>query len=423
MASGRITKRAVEGIEQPEAGKRSYLWDDKLSGFGCMATHTGARSYIVQYQIGGRGSPTRRYTIGRHGSPWTAEAARERATDLLELIRRGIDPNEKERQDRIAADAHRNDLTRLGFTRYYEHFADKHIDAKELRSAYDVKATFQRDLVPFFKATPITELTRKQVVDRIDKIGERSPSTAVKAYRLLRKMLSWAVERGDLQHSPMEGMKAPYQIRKGNRVLSDAELRLVWQASGMVPKAYGSFVKMLILTGQRLREVAGMRWSEVDLATGVWTFGAERTKNKLGQVCPLAPLTLDLLKSLATEAGDQSDFVFTTNGRSPIAGFSKIKTQIDAEAGKLFRADSRKDGRQVEPWKFHDLRRTFATGCQSLGFPIEHVEACLNHKSGVRGGLAAIYQLHDYLPEKRTVMDAWAKRIEVIMAEEERFNG
>jgi hypothetical protein len=65
----------------------------------------------------------------------------------------------------------------------------------------------------------------------------------------------------------------------------------------------------------------------------------------------------------------------------------------------------------LEPWVFHDLRRSFATGCQALGFPIEHTEAVLNHVSGKRGGLAAIYQLHEYRDEKQAALNAWGRHV------------
>jgi hypothetical protein len=92
MATGKVTKRAVEAVPVPAQGKREHLWDDTLKGFGVMVTDRGARSYLVQYRVGGRGSPTRRVTIGKHGSPWTAERARARAAELLEQVRRKVDP-------------------------------------------------------------------------------------------------------------------------------------------------------------------------------------------------------------------------------------------------------------------------------------------------------------------------------------------
>jgi hypothetical protein len=92
MVIGKITKRTVEAVEKPPEGKRAYLWDEVVKGFGLMVTDKGKGSYIVQYRIGGRGSPTRRVTIGTHGSPYTAEKATARPKELLDQVRRKVDP-------------------------------------------------------------------------------------------------------------------------------------------------------------------------------------------------------------------------------------------------------------------------------------------------------------------------------------------
>ena len=102
MATGKITKTTVCELVPPAAGK-AFLWDHKIAGFGVFVTPTGSRSYILQYRMGGRGSPTRRYTIGRHGSPWTPEAARRRALELLYQVHQGIDPLQAEQEARVVA--------------------------------------------------------------------------------------------------------------------------------------------------------------------------------------------------------------------------------------------------------------------------------------------------------------------------------
>lgn len=133
MAVGRITKRAVEAIPLPVGTARAYLWDDTLKGFGVMVTGKGSRSYLVQYQMGGRGCPTRRATIGRHGAPWTAEKARDRASDLLEMVRRGVDPVVEDRRRRDAETEGAKDSARLAFDTYADLFGLKYVDAKGLR--------------------------------------------------------------------------------------------------------------------------------------------------------------------------------------------------------------------------------------------------------------------------------------------------
>lgn len=128
MPTARLTKRSVEAVPLPVDGKRSYLWDDQLKGFGVMVMRTGIRSYLVQYRIGGRAGKTKRYTIGQHGNPWTCELARDRAEDLLADIRKGIDPLDQEKRRLEAEREGEADATRLAFDAYVETFGKKYAD-------------------------------------------------------------------------------------------------------------------------------------------------------------------------------------------------------------------------------------------------------------------------------------------------------
>lgn len=416
MAIGRITKRAVEAIPLPISPTRAYLWDDILKGFGVMVTPKGARSYLVQYQMGGRSAKTRRYTIGRHGSPYTAERARDRAVDLLEQVRKGVDPVDDQRRRLEAEGDGKRDAERLAFSAYAETFLTKYVEGNGLRRGGEIRSIFRRDLVAFFKQRPITGIRRSQVTECLDDVGERSLSAAIKAHTWLRKLFLWAVDRGDLASSPMAGMSPPGKDGKRTRVLKGDELRAVWSAAEALGEPYASFIKVLLLTGQRLREVAGMAWAEIDLAKAEWVIPGARTKNKRDHLVPLSPTLVSLLAARFPEDADRTGLLFTTTGKTPISGFSKLKIALDKKVAAALAAMH--DGALpiIQPWTFHDLRRSFSTGCQSLGFPIEHTEAAINHISGKRGGLVGVYQLWEYQPEKVAVMAAWARHVEAVIA-------
>lgn len=419
MATGRLTKRSVEGIPIPPGSGREYLWDDQLKGFGVMITPAGSRSYLVQYRIGGRGAPTRRYTIGKHGSPWTAEKARERATDILEQVRKKVDPVEADRTRLAQTVSSKQDAERFAFSTYADGFIKRHVEARGLRSLEDIRSVFRRDLKPFFGSKAITAIRRSDVQACLDGVTERSGSAANKAHKWLRKMLAFAVNRGDLSASPIEGMSPPHKEGIRQRVLRGQELVFVWRAAGDVGEPWTGFVRLLLLLGQRLREVAGMRWEEVDIAKAAWSIPAARTKNKRDHLVPLPSAAVTMLKGLQPEARIRKGFVFSTNGTAPISGFSKLKAALDGKAQVHILAAARDSGElpmPLEPWVFHDLRRSVGTGCQALGFPIEHTEAVLNHVSGTRGGLAAIYQLHEYKDEKTAALNAWARHVEALLS-------
>ena len=162
-----------------------------------------------------------------------------------------------------------------------------------------------------------------------------------------------------------------------------------------------------------------MRWEELDLNSSTWVIPGARTKNKRDHLVPLPRMASDILEALSTTHLSRTGPVFTTNGSTAVSGFSKLKRTLDKKVQDRI-ASLGKDGRalpQMHPWVFHDLRRSVGTGCQSLGFPIEHTEAVLNHVSGKRGGLAAIYQLHDYRTEKSAALGAWARHVQGLLSE------
>jgi integrase len=433
MATGKVTKRTVEAVALPPIGKRAHLWDDVVKGFGVMVTPNGVRSYIVQYRVGGRGSPTRRVTIGRHGSPWTAEKAEARAKELLEQVRRKVDPFDAERAAVVAvqeakrvAAASSVVAERLGFSTFADRFIEKYAKVNQPRSWKETEGIVKRDLKPKFLERPLTEITDSDIVELIDEIGERSASAALKAYKALRMIYGYASDK-ERRHmpaasSPMLGIKPPSKAGKRDRTLSDAELRLVWQAAGGMGWPFGSIVRLLILTGQRRDEVAGLAWAELDQPKRQWLLPAARSKNGLPNLVPLAPSALSIVADLPV-IKSKAGLVFTTTGETAVSGFSRVKERLDASIVDLMRREALEAGvtdevagkLTVEPWTFHDLRRTLATGCQRLGFATEVTEAVINHISGTRAGIVGVYQTYRYEKEKRAALEAWGRHVDDVV--------
>jgi integrase len=161
-------------------------------------------------------------------------------------------------------------------------------------------------------------------------------------------------------------------------------------------------VQLLIVTGQRESEVAKMRWEHLDLEREEWRLPAELTKTGRGHVVPLSPLALEILGSMEHK---DAGFVFPSQrpgSKNAVTGFSKIKRRLDKQS-------------RVTGWRYHDLRRTLATGMQRLGVRLEVTEAVLNHVSGSRAGIVGVYQRHEYGPEKRQALDAWGREVERII--------
>ncbi len=427
MGTGKITKRSVDAVPVPPQGsrRREYLWDEEVKGFGLMVTEKGVRSYILQYRIGGRGSPTRRVTIGKHGSPWTPDGARDRARELLEQVRRKIDPfdaekerlrNEQERQ-RASAEAE-SVATKLAFVTFADRFIEKYAKVKQPRTWRDTESIFHRDLKPHFKDKPLPSIRPAEIIEVIERVQERGDSAAIKAYKALRVMFGWAVEKHVISASPMQYMKPPAKLEARDRALKDVELRLLWMAASDLGWPFGPIIQLLILTGQRRDEVGGMCWPELDLSKKQWLLPSERSKNGESNLVPLAPQAVSILKGLP-KVNSKAKLVFTTTGETAVSGFSKIKRRLDesmlsimrSEAANAGACDEELESLNLDPWRLHDLRRTIASGCQRLGIPLEVSEAILNHTSGTRSGIAGVYHVYRFEDEKRAALEAWDEHV------------
>jgi len=415
----RITTRAVNAFHGlPPAGRRQYLWDISLKGFGVMVTPAGRKSYIIQYRIGGRQSQTRRVFIGHHLAPWTADEAREQAAQLLSMVRVKIDPFDARRVERLAqekqqTERHVEDEERQKnlFAALAEVFIKKYAIPNQQRSWKETDSIFRRDLIPHFAGKTVDEIGRRDIQRLLDTVGNRNPSAANKAHKALKTFFGWLVDRGEIPISPMEAMGRPHAETERSRTLSDAELAQVWLLSDKLPWQFQAIIRLLMLTGQRLREVAEIKREELDFERALWTLPDARTKNGHEHLVPLSDEVMRIFRQSIARS-TSGIYLFTTTGKSPVSGFSKIKKRLDDLMARPVVISE--DSGQLEgfkDWQFHDLRRTLATGCQKLGVKIEVTEAILNHVSGTRKGIVKVYQTYNYLDEKAEALRLWETQL------------
>jgi integrase len=242
---------------------------------------------------------------------------------------------------------------------------------------------------------PITSINKRDVIALLDQVMDRgSPIMANRALAHVRRMLAWCVERGILEVSPAAGVKPPGEEVSRDRVLSDTEVAAIWTACDGLGWPFGPIVQLLILTAQRRDEVACMAWDQLDVDAALWTLPREATKADRAHDVPLSDEALAIIASLPKCSGP---LVFSRGGRPP-SGFSRAKVRLDAASG-------------VTDWRFHDLRRTAATGLAKMGHPPHVVSAILNHSPAATQGVTAIYQRHRYLDERRAALDVWARQV------------
>jgi integrase len=229
--------------------------------------------------------------------------------------------------------------------------------------------------------------------------------------RALSKFFSWVHKRRLIKLNPCSGVGAPPPPPARERVLTPAEIKLVWQASAKLGGPFGAMVQLLLLTGQRRDEVARMERAEL-AADGLWSMPGTRVKNRRPHAVPLPDTALKIVRSMPVMDGCR--FVFSTNTRSPISGFSKGKAQLDAQMLAL--AQQANPAAVLTPWRLHDLRRTFVTGAVEIGIQPHVVEAVVNHVSGHKGGVAGTYNRSELLPERRAALQRWATHVQGIVS-------
>jgi integrase len=246
----------------------------------------------------------------------------------------------------------------------------------------------------------IIDEARERAVPGLKRNGNGpSESMAHQLASVLRRFFVWLLQKRLIKTNPFKDMVAPKASGNSrDRVLSDAEIKRFWTACDALPQPAGQCLKLLLLTGARLNEIALLSRAEVDGDT--ITIPSARSKNKLPHMIPLPPMAADILNSVKTSG----DLYFTSKRGKPLGPWSRIKAALD----KHVQPDA--------PWVLHDLRRVCSTGMNSIGIEPHIVEACLNHVSGSKGNVAGIYNKAGYLPEKTAALARWADHVADLVA-------
>ncbi|MGB5068183.1 MAG: site-specific integrase [Albidovulum sp.] len=403
----RMTAATVDRIRPTE--KRQEIPDALCVGLYLVVQPTGRKGWQVRYRAAG---VHRRMTLGAYPLLNLA-AARDRARDVQRGAMDGGDPAAEVKARKAEVQAAMGD-DRDNLNAVIASFLKRH--ASRNRRVEDVAAMFRREIVPKWGDRDIREITKRDVVDLLDAIVDRgSPISANRLLAHMRTLWTWAKGRDIIEGSVLDGIKPPAQERPRDRVLSDQEIRLFWQACDKLGQPFGALFQVLLLTGQRRGECANM--IEREIKGNVWTIPAARVKNGDEHTVPLSNPVQVILGRLHRIKG-RAGYLFTTTGEAPVQGFTRAKERLEGLMAEIARVDQVEgdEGTEVPPFTLHDLRRTAATGMAGLGFPPHVVEAVLNHRSGTRRGVAGVYNRFDYAEEKRAALEAWGRSVLSLLA-------
>jgi integrase len=268
----------------------------------------------------------------------------------------------------------------------------------------------------------LAKITRRDVAAVIVSVTNAAGGpTANRVRASVSTFFTWAMARGFGENNPVIGTEKNEE-KSRDRVLTPAELRLIWNA--LDDTQHGACIKLLALTGQRLAEIGGLRWSEIH--DGQIILPAERTKNARPHVLPLSDTAAAIIELQPKRA---RDLIFGNGNEKGFSAWSSCKIRLDDRIAKA------NGGKPITHWTPHDLRRTFATyaggglpehqlkklplqdrdAASGLGIQPHVVEAILNHVSGTRGGVAGVYNRSTYAAEKKVALELWAARLRDIV--------
>jgi integrase len=394
----RLTKTVIDAARPRE---RQYILWDRVGGFGCTVFAPGKRSFMLRYRLPGSRQRYER-TIGPYGE-WTVEQARSEAERMLQEIRG---------QQRHPVPPARTATDVLTVNKLVEQYAaglrTGTANTKRLRgraAAPGYLADNLRQLERFAAAygtQAATAITRRDVATLLNEYIDQ-PSVHRRLHGAISRMYTWALQGDLVTINPADHVETTSPPAR-ERVLTLEELTRIWRGAVALEPLYRDLVQLLILTGQRRDEIAGMTWGEIAPGLALWVIPPGRTKARRQHTVPLPSLAQEILQARHAVFGKREpakdDLVLPSIARdgksiAPVSGWNWLKRELDRLSG-------------VQDWRLHDFRRSIVSICAEHGADVAVLDSLLNHaSSATRGGVIGTYQRALLIEPIRKVMALW----------------
>jgi integrase len=369
--------KLVPKIDLSDAGLRSFkaplkgtvdYWDTKLPGFGCRVSQGGAKSFILKLH-------NSRRAIGRYPLISLSEARVEAKRLLAEKTLGKVRPQSKS----------------------FPAAVTEFLEEKATRRRPITVADHKRHLGLLGFKGPLADISQADLTRKMKNLKRSEFNHRLSC---AKTFFTWAQKRRYLSDNPTIGF-TPHAVTSRSRVLTDQELKAVWNAAEQNDVHFGVIVRLLILTGMRRGECAALHASWIQGSK--ITLPKEATKNGREHVFPISARAVSMLAGQSTQDG--SALLFPARGKpnTPFNGWSKCKVTLDKLAN-------------IAPWTLHDLRRTYATGLAHLGTPPHVIERLLNHVTGTISGVAAIYNRASYMKEMTDAVQLWENKLTSLLS-------
>lgn len=378
----KLNQKAVTGLTVPRGRHEHIEWDEDLPSFGVRIRKGGSRTWVVQFRVGMK---QRRLSLGSVHL-LDATTARQRARDVLAAVRLGRDPAGEKAEGRARA----SETVGAALQSYLARQKSR----LKPRSYTENERHLMQHCRPLH-GLQLGKVDRRAIATRMTVVAARSGTvTANRVRASLSAFFAWGIREGLIDQNPVIGTGRNAE-RARERVLAPEELKIIWLAAG--DGDYGACLRLLILTGQRLNEIAGLQWSEVK--DDHIALSADRVKNRRAHIVPLSAPAKAILASRSHRP--DSDQVFHGR-RGSLSGWTELRARLDARIEAT--------GAQLPTWVHHDIRHSFSTHlAEKLGIQPHIIEAVLNHVSGHKAGVAGIYNRASYEAEKRQALTMWGE--------------
>jgi len=382
-----FTEKEIQALK-PEA--KAYL-ESEPNGLYVRVSPKGRKTYLTVCTVNGQQKQIR---IGTAQEIKLADA-RKKAREYRELASQGTDPVRLKQQEEAAKRAAPT------VEEFSETYLRRHAKPNK-RSAAEDERILKKDVLPFLGRLKMEEIKRADITALLDKIADRgAPIMARRTFALLRKIFNYASGRGVLEHSPCHGIQPPGKENKKDRFLNLDEIEAFLKESPTLftPQTRRALLTVLA-TGQRPGEVCSMQWEHI--TDQWWTIPAQKAKNGKEHRVFLSPYTL-------AQLGPRKEGGFVFPARA-LQGEPQAPIHPNTLSNAL-RKQRDRDGLNLDDFNVHDLRRTAASHLARLGTPRFIVARILNHADRE---VTAIYDRHDYDPEKQVAMEAWGRELEAL---------
>ena len=405
-----FTQLAIDRLGPPGAG-RVVDWDKMLPGFGLRVapprpgSREGRKTWIVLGRVDGK--PVME-TLGTLAQIPKVDKARDLARASMAKMQGGTKPLDERRAERErkkatgeAAEAAAQEAIEGRFAVVAERFLAEHIERKcQPKYAAEVRRILEHDVLPRWADRQARGITKHDVNELLDAKASRrerarkgtTGGSAIQANRTLtrlRTLFAWAAAHDLIDGDPTAGVLLRGKERTRDRTLGDDEILWFWRGAERAGWPYGAILRLLLLTAQREGEVAGMRWSELDLEKRLWTIPRERTKSRPRRT----PCTCRISRRRSSgRCRGCGDLVFPSRVGTPIASFAKPKQRLDDAMTAQLREARGDPEAELDAWIIHDLRRTATTIMARLNVAPHVADKILNHSAGTIRGVAAIVQ-------------------------------